>query len=47
MNKSARVVKQTKRFQIVEYPTPDGWRERKVMHKGNRVIWDRPLPQKP
>lgn len=43
-SKSARVVKQTKRHQIVEYPTPNGWRRMKVMHKRNRVVWDVAIP---
>ncbi len=40
---SARVVKQTKRYQIVEYPTPNGWRRMKVMEKRNRIVWDEPM----
>ncbi len=43
-NISARVVKQTKRYQIVVYPTPDGWRKQKIMHKRNRIVWDMPTP---
>ena len=44
MSRSMKVVKQTKRYQIVEYPTPEGWRQMKVMHKGNRIVWDRVIP---
>ena len=44
MRISALVVKQTKRYMIVEYPTPDGWRRMKVMEKGNRIAWDEPVP---
>ncbi len=37
------IVKQTKRYQIVQYPTAKGPRQRKVMHKRNYVVWDRPV----
>jgi len=37
-----KILKQTKRYQIVQYRDPDGTvRQRKVMHKTNRVAWER------